>query len=118
MVGTAPATGTSPLKQILFASDLVVVPYVDSTTRERGFWFDKVLSCNESEARLLQLVPVDPVGDDDVSTMYQANIASVWCAPTSACHHCDAHYDEEAQIYRLRTRRSAILALVYPADEK
>jgi hypothetical protein len=112
---------TSPLKQArasFFPGDLVVVPYVDSTTQERAFWFAKVLSCTDMEARLMQLVPAEGESGGIAHALYQANIAGVWCEPVSACHHCDAHYDAEAQVHCLRTPRSAVLALAHHVDEK
>ena len=112
---------TSPLKHArasFFPGDLVVVPYVDSTTQEHAFWFAKVMSCTDMEARLMHLVPVDGASDGNAPALYQANIAGVWCEPVSACRHCDAHYDKEVQVYHLRTPRSAVLALAHPVDEK
>lgn len=76
------------------------------------FWFcvftivAQVLSSDIAEVTLIELVPTDTSGH------YRSNLHSVWCEPITACHFCDANFDESKNVYVLRTPPSDITGLL------
>jgi hypothetical protein len=65
--------------------DLVCVPYVDTETRDPGFWFCKVMSDDGHEVTLMELEQLEQ-HDSDQSVRgggYRANLRSTWKEPRS-----------------------------------
>lgn len=65
-----------------------------------------MLSSDIAEVTLIELAPTDTTGQ------YRSNLRSVWREPVSACHLCDADYDEANNLYLLRTSLLEITALL------
>ncbi len=87
---------------------LTVVPFVDTESGEKRFWFAKILSViDAAEAQLMELVSVA-----NAEGVYRANIASTWRESTVALKLCDAGYHSASNSYHLRTPASDIIGLL------
>ncbi len=87
---------------------LTVVPFVDTESGEKRFWFAKIMSIIDAvEAQLMELVPVA-----NTEGVYRAKIASTWRESTVALKPCDADYEAASNSYYLRTPASDIIGLL------
>ncbi len=66
----------------------------------------QVLSSDLAEVTLIELAPSEAAGQ------YRSDLQSVWREPVTACHFCDADYDEVKNVYFLRTPPTEITGLL------
>jgi hypothetical protein len=83
----------------------VVVPFIDSDSHIRSFWFAKVMTDDGTEVSQMELRAAEGGG-------YRANLRSVWTEPCSAVFHVDAEWNREANTYLLLSSKEEILALI------
>lgn len=94
-----------PIRANFSRGDLVVIPFLDSTSLVPSFWFAKVMADDGSEVTVMELQPNNDMG-------FRANLQCVWKEPSTAVFHVDAELNRETGLYFLLSTKNEILSLI------